>query len=153
MLSHKTEEGEGRPSCRGGGLYGDSRRGLMAWVLGGTLCPHPANPPASQREGLGVWGWLCHITLAALGEVPELLDGAIHPQDKHRLRALGDRAALGNAYPGGLLDHLPGPAVHCLQGPARKSLCCAVGLLGTQPRVLVGSSGLHSAFLLQDTLK
>lgn len=29
--------------------------------------PHPANPQASQREALGVQGWLCHISLAALG--------------------------------------------------------------------------------------
>lgn len=153
MPSQKTEQGEGRPSCGGRGLRGGSGRGLMAWVLGGTPRPHPENPPASQREGLGVWGWLCHICLATLGGVPELLDGVVRPRDKYRLRALGDGDAFCNAHPGGLLDHLPGRDAHHLQSPARESPCCAVGLLGTQPGVLVDSSEPHSAFLSQDTLK
>lgn len=160
LLGEGGQDAEPKDRARGGKTQlrrqrarGGSGRGLMAWVLGGTPHPHPENPPASQREGLGVWGWLCHICLGTLGGVPELLDGVVCPRDKYRLRALRDGDALCNAHPGGLLDHLPGWDAHHLQGPARESLCCAVGLLGTQPRVLVGSSELHSAFLPQDTLR
>lgn len=148
MLSHKTEQGEARPSCGAGGLCGGRGRGLglleelTVWVLGHPPAPALQTHEPAWRKGLGVWGWLRHVGEPLSPYVAWMGPSIPGTSAGSELSGMG----LLSAVPilGGCEDHLPGQDARHLQSTSKKFLGGAVCLPRT--RVLVGSSEPRSAF-------